>query len=45
MEKIFEGALANVDLTGFEGPPGDEVLKGERLRRSLGALTVFSFEP
>jgi hypothetical protein len=45
MEKIFQGALADVDLTGFEGPPGEEVLKGERLRRSLGGLTVFSFEP
>jgi hypothetical protein len=45
MEQVFAGALADVDLTGFMGPPGEEVLKGERLRRSLGGLTVFSFEP
>jgi hypothetical protein len=45
MDEIFEGALTDVDLTGFVGPPGDEIIKGERLRRSLGELTVFSFKP
>jgi hypothetical protein len=45
MDQVFKGALADIDLTGFMGPPGEEVLKGERLRRSLGGLTVFSFEP
>jgi hypothetical protein len=48
MEEIFEGALSDVDLTGFVGPPGDvgeEIILGERLRRSLPSLTVFSFAP
>ena len=45
MEEIFEGALADVDLTGYVGSPEEEVIKGERLRRSLGELTVFSFDP
>jgi hypothetical protein len=48
MEEIFEGALADVDLTGFVGPPGDvgeEIIRGEQLRRSLPSLTVFSFAP
>jgi hypothetical protein len=45
MEEVFEGALADVDLTGFVGPPGEEVVNGERLRRSLSELTVFSFDP
>jgi hypothetical protein len=48
MDEVFEGALADVDLTGFVGPPGDvgeEVVRGERLRRSLPVLTVFSFAP
>jgi hypothetical protein len=45
MDEIFEGALADVDLTGFSGPPGEEVLRGERLRQSVPNLNVFSFEP
>jgi hypothetical protein len=45
MDEIFEGALADVDLTGFSGPPGEEVLSGERLRRSVPNLDVFSLEP
>jgi hypothetical protein len=48
MDEIFKGALANVDLTGFEAPHadvGEEILRGERLRRSLPTLNVFSFEP
>jgi hypothetical protein len=45
MEDVFEGALADVDLTGYTGAPGEEMLKGERLRRSLSSLTVFSFDP
>jgi hypothetical protein len=42
MDEFFEGALADVDLTGFAGPPGEEVLRGERLRRSVPDLTIFS---
>ncbi|WP_437611545.1 MbnP family protein [Sorangium sp. So ce834] len=48
MDEVFEGATADVDLTGYIGPPGpvgDELLAGERLRRSLPALTVFAFDP
>ncbi|KYF57465.1 hypothetical protein BE04_02020, partial [Sorangium cellulosum] len=48
MDEVFEGATADVDLTGFMGPPGpvgDELLAGERLRRSLPDLTVFAFDP
>ena len=45
LDEIFEGALADVDLTDFVGPPGDEVVAGERLRRSVPTLTVFSLEP
>jgi hypothetical protein len=45
VDEIFEGALADIDLTAFAGPPGEEVLLGERLRRSVPSLTVFSFEP
>jgi hypothetical protein len=45
MDEIFAGALAEVDLTDFAGPPGEEVLRGERLRRSVPELTIFSFAP
>jgi hypothetical protein len=45
LDEIFEGALADVDLTDFVGPPGEEVLAGERLRRSVPTLSVFSLEP
>ncbi len=45
VDEIFKGALADVDLTGFTGPPGEEVLLGERLRQSAPNLDVFSFEP
>jgi hypothetical protein len=45
LDEIFEGALADVDLTDFVGPPGDEVVAGERLRRSVPTLSVFSLEP
>jgi hypothetical protein len=45
LDEIFEGALADIDLTDFVGPPGEEVLAGERLRRSVPTLTVFSLEP
>jgi hypothetical protein len=45
MDEIFEGALADVDLSDFSGPPGEEVLLGERLRRSVPALSVFSLDP
>jgi hypothetical protein len=45
MDEIFEGALTEVDLSGFVGPPGEEVLLGERLRQSAPNLDVFSFEP
>jgi hypothetical protein len=48
MEEIFKGAFADVDLTGFVPPhadPGEEIIRGERLRRSLPSLTVFSFAP
>jgi len=44
LDELFKGALSDVDLTGFAGPPGGEVLSGERLRRSLPTLQVFSFE-
>jgi hypothetical protein len=45
MDEIFEGAMADVDLTDFSGPPGQEVLDGERLRRSVPTLSVFALEP
>jgi hypothetical protein len=45
LDEIFEGALADIDLTDFAGPPGEEVVLGERLRRSVPALTVFTFAP
>lgn len=45
LDEIFKGALSDVDLTGFVGPPGEEVLLGERLRRSMPTLRVFSFGP
>lgn len=45
MDEIFEGARADVDLSDFAGPPGEEVLDGERLRRSVPTLSVFSLEP
>lgn len=43
MEEVFDGAMANVDLTGFFGPPGEEVVAGERLRRSMPELNIFTF--
>lgn len=48
MDEVIVGATADVDLTGFVAPPGpmgDELLAGERLRRSLPSLTVFAFGP
>ncbi len=45
VDEIFEGARADIDLADFVGPPGEEVLAGERLRRSLPTLSVFSLEP
>jgi hypothetical protein len=43
LDEIFKGAQSDVDLTGFFGPPGEEVVLGERLRRSMSMLRVFSF--
>jgi hypothetical protein len=45
LDEIFKGALADIDITDFAGPPGEEVILGERLRRSVPALTVFTFAP
>ena len=45
MEQVFEGAVADVDLTDFVGPPDEKVRLGEALRRSLPGLTVFSLDP
>jgi hypothetical protein len=45
MDEVFKGALADIDLSDFVGPPGEEVQLGERLRRSMPMLRVFSFEP
>ncbi|WP_437746655.1 MbnP family protein [Sorangium sp. So ce1504] len=48
MDEVFGGATADVDMTGFVPPPGpvgDELLAGERLRRGLPDLTVFTFGP
>jgi hypothetical protein len=45
MDQVFEGALSDVDLTDFVGPPAEEVLLGERFRRSVPTLSLFSFAP
>jgi hypothetical protein len=48
MDEVFKGAVTEVDLTGFVAPPGpvgDEIVAGERLRRSLPTLNVFVFGP
>jgi hypothetical protein len=45
LDEVFKGALTEVDLAGFVGPPGEEVVLGERLRRSMAGLHLFAFEP
>jgi hypothetical protein len=45
LDDVFKGALMDVDLSGFIGPPGEEVVLGERLRRSMTGLHLFAFEP
>jgi hypothetical protein len=45
LDEVFKGALTDVDLSGFIGPPGEEVVLGERFRRSMPMLHVFSFAP
>ncbi|WP_193790786.1 MbnP family protein [Sorangium cellulosum] len=48
LDEVFAGATADIDLTGYVPPPGpvgDELYAGERLRRGLPDLTVFSFGP
>ena len=47
MDEIFKGATANIDVsdvaTGLLSAP--ESVAGERLRRGLAELHVFSLEP
>jgi hypothetical protein len=45
LDDVFKGALMDVDLSGFVGPPGEEVVLGERLRRNMAGLHLFAFEP
>jgi hypothetical protein len=45
LDDVFKGALTDVDLTGFDGPPGEEVVLGERLRRNIAGLQLFSLDP
>lgn len=47
LDDVFKGALTDVDLTGFDGPPapGEEVVLGERLRRNISGLQLFSLDP
>jgi len=45
LDDVFKGAEADVDLTGFAGPPGEEVVLGERLRRSMAGLHLFALDP
>jgi hypothetical protein len=41
MDEVFKGATAEVDLSGFTGPPEERVRAGERLRLSMPGLQVF----
>jgi hypothetical protein len=46
MDEVFRGAAMNVDLADVFIPPGaDEVVLGERLRRSTAGLKIFVFGP
>ncbi len=45
MDQVFKGATTEVDLTGFIGLPGVEVIAGERLRRNAPGLQLFVFAP
>ncbi|MES1209059.1 MAG: MbnP family protein [Pseudomonadota bacterium] len=45
MDEIFRGAQMDIDLTGFLIPGGAEVIAGERLRRGVASLHIFSFAP
>jgi hypothetical protein len=44
MDRIFEGATRDVDLTGFPFSES-EIAAGERLRRSGATLPLFTFAP
>jgi hypothetical protein len=41
LDQVFAAALAPVDLSGFVGPPGDEIVAGERLRRAAPGVPLF----
>jgi len=41
LDQVFAAALNPTDLGGFTGPPGDEVVAGERLRRAASGLPLF----
>jgi hypothetical protein len=45
MAQIFKGAETEADLTGFTGPPGEEVVFGEQLRQALPSLHAFVLKP
>ena len=41
VDEMLKGASTRVDLTGFSGPPGQEVNDGEQLRQSAPRLMLF----
>jgi hypothetical protein len=42
LDEVFEGATAPLDVSDATLPPGDEVVAGERLRRSAPELVLFT---
>lgn len=45
MNEVYKGALTETDLTNFDGFMEPGVLSGERLRRALPNLSVFTLAP
>jgi len=42
IDKLFDAAMAPVELGDFAGPPGNEVQAGERVRQSAATTPIFS---
>jgi hypothetical protein len=41
LDQMFAGAMTQVDLGAFVGPPGGEIQAGERLRQTAPGLPLF----
>jgi hypothetical protein len=45
VDQMFAAAIRHTDLSNFQSIGGDEVVAGERLRRALAEVSIFSVAP